>query len=138
MSSQCGRVTASRRPFQRLTSDMTQDELLLQGLSEVVDPCSIATGVPINLIDMGMVERAECVDGVARVILRLTSPVCWQASNIVASIERKALAIEGISSLDCQFSLGSWMPDMMNKDARSRLRALRPVERHEMRKDEHV
>ena len=117
---------------------MTQDEALRHALSQVVDPCSIATGVPINLIDMGMVEHAECVGSVARVTLRLTSPVCWQASNIVASIERRALQIDGIFSFDCQFSLSSWMPDMMSKEAYANLRAIRPVGRQYIRKDEHV
>jgi metal-sulfur cluster biosynthetic enzyme len=97
-------------------------------LGGIVDPCSIATGVPISLVDMGMVKEVVDDRGAVCVTLRLTSPICWQAANIVAMVEEKVGAIPDVASVQCRFDAASeWMPDMMSRDAQARLRRLRPL-----------
>jgi metal-sulfur cluster biosynthetic enzyme len=97
-------------------------------LGRVVDPCSIATGVPINLLDMGMVKQVVDEQGVVCVTLRLTSPICWQAGNIIAAVEAAVGALPGVVSVECRLDPGvEWMPDMMSQDARAKLRRLRPL-----------
>lgn len=99
-------------------------------LDQVVDPCSIATGLPISLTDMGMVTEVTLnEDGVAHVELRLTSPVCWQAANIIAQVEKVVASVPGVSKVICTVDpKAEWIPDMMAPGPRAALRRLRPME----------
>jgi metal-sulfur cluster biosynthetic enzyme len=99
-------------------------------LDHVVDPCSIATGLPISLTDMGMVKAVTLSEeGVAHVELRLTSPICWQAANIIAQVEEAVARVPGIARVICTIDpMAEWMPAMMAQSARDGLRRLRPME----------
>ena len=95
-------------------------------LARVVDPCSIATGVPISLPEMGLVERIDIDGAVVSVTLRLTSPVCLQAANIVGAVEERIGSIEGVASVSCEIDpAGDWLPTMMSAGAREELRRRR-------------
>jgi metal-sulfur cluster biosynthetic enzyme len=97
-------------------------------LRTVVDPCSIATGVPIDLLDMGLIKRIEIDGGTVLVELRLTSPICWQSMNIREAIRDAVGALPGVDTIDIPVDHGAdWMPDMMAPTARARLRAARPL-----------
>jgi metal-sulfur cluster biosynthetic enzyme len=98
-------------------------------LDQVVDPCSIATGLPISLTDMGMVREVTLSEaGVAHVELRLTSPVCWQAANIIAQVEQVVARVPGVGKVICTVDPASeWTPDMMATGPRAELRRLRPM-----------
>jgi metal-sulfur cluster biosynthetic enzyme len=99
-------------------------------LGRVVDPCSIATGVPISLPDMGLVEKVEIEGGDVLVTLRLTSPVCLQSMNIVDAVEARVGEVEGVEKVECRVDAAAeWMPTMMAPEARSALRRRRPVDR---------
>ncbi len=100
-----------------------------QALAAVVDPCSIATGVPISLPEMGLVEDIRLDGGEVEVVLRLTSPVCWQVTNIVGEVTRCVEALPEVTRCRCVVDPGwSWQPEMMSEAARARLRAVRPLE----------
>ena len=58
---------------------MTTVEEVVASLREIVDPCSAATGVPVSIVDMGLVRHVEIDGDEVRVELRLTSPLCHQA-----------------------------------------------------------
>jgi metal-sulfur cluster biosynthetic enzyme len=113
---------------------MSPEELgisLGKALDGIVDPCSIATGVPINLREMGLVKSFGVEDGHAHVTLRLTSPFCWQATNIVGEVERGLGEVEGVVSVTCEIDpAADWMPDMMAEGAQTRLRRARPLATH--------
>jgi metal-sulfur cluster biosynthetic enzyme len=100
-----------------------------RALGSVVDPCSVATGVPMSLLEMGLVEAVRLdEDGVLRVALRLTSPVCWQAAGMMAAIEAAAAGAPGVRAVACSRDDGmSWLPEEIDPAARARLRALRPL-----------
>jgi metal-sulfur cluster biosynthetic enzyme len=100
-----------------------------RALRSVVDPCSIATGVPISLPDMGLVQQVAVDDaGGVEITLCLTSPVCLQVVNIVEAVERNVGAVPGVSSARCRVDVtAQWMPDMMDAGARRRLRLIRPL-----------
>jgi metal-sulfur cluster biosynthetic enzyme len=108
---------------------MVSREQVTEALRKVVDPCSIATGVPIDLVDMGIL-RDILIDGShVEVQLRFTSPVCWQASNIITAIEENLMAIDGVDRVTCDTRSGAWewKPEMMAASAQARLRRLRPM-----------
>jgi metal-sulfur cluster biosynthetic enzyme len=108
---------------------MVSREQVTEALRKVVDPCSIATGVPIDLVDMGILRDITIDGSHVEVQLRFTSPVCWQASNIITAIESNVMAIEGIDRVTCETRSGAWewKPEMMAASAQARLRRLRPM-----------
>ena len=113
-------------------SSATAEGLLAQvreALAGVVDPCSIATGIPLTLFEMGMVEDIAIEDGRVTVMLVLTSPVCWQAGNIIQAVEASVGRVPGVASVACTVNHDAgWLPDQMDPGARLRLRAARPVD----------
>jgi Predicted metal-sulfur cluster biosynthetic enzyme len=56
-------------------------------LNAVLDPCSVAAGRPMGLVDMGLVERVEVRDDAVEVYLRLTSPACYLVPHLRDRIE---------------------------------------------------
>ncbi len=97
-------------------------------LRRVVDPCSIATGVPIDLLDMGLVKDLRLEGGTARVELMVTSPLCTQIGLITGQIKDVLAGLDGVDAVEVTVDArAEWWPDMMAASARERLRALRPL-----------
>lgn len=111
------------KPFQPRTPAEHKIVLVLAG---VVDPCSIATGVPINIVDMGLIRSVALTDASVVIGMRLTNPFCFQIGLICDQIEK---GIEAELGLPTHFDVDPcepWSPDMMAEPARLRLRAVRP------------
>jgi len=108
---------------------MISQDQITEALRSVVDPCSIATGVPIDLVDMGIVRGIKIDGSHVEIQLRFTSPVCLQAMNITSAIEDAVMAIEGVEQVTCDTRSGAWewKPEMMAPSAQARLRRLRPM-----------
>lgn len=105
---------------------MLDPQMIWTALAEVVDPCSIATGVPIGLPEMGMIKAIEITRSEVNVTLRLTSPTCWQAANILAKVEDTLRHLAEDRSVICTLdTTWDWMPSMMDEQARGRLRKQR-------------
>jgi metal-sulfur cluster biosynthetic enzyme len=97
-------------------------------LAGVVDPCSIATGVPLTLAEMGMVTDIAVDGGRVAVTLVLTSPVCWQAGNIIQAVEAAISRVPRVTAVRCTIDHDAgWLPGQMDPRARRRLRSVRPV-----------
>ncbi|MEV8517208.1 iron-sulfur cluster assembly protein [Dactylosporangium sp. NPDC051484] len=96
-------------------------------LRRIVDPCSIATGVPIDLVDMGLVLGAERTGARAVVRLQLTSNVCMQIGIIEAKIHEEVGAIAGVDEVvvDVDYR-AEWLPSMVAPAAQRALRVRRP------------
>jgi metal-sulfur cluster biosynthetic enzyme len=100
---------------------------VVEAVASVVDPCSIATGHPISLVDMGMLLSVDLSGPRALVTLALTSPVCLQAMNIVDAVESAVLEVDGVEEAACRIeATAEWDPEMMASGARRVLRRLRP------------
>lgn len=98
-------------------------------LERVVDPCSIATGVPITLTEMGLVSAVEVDAGVATVRLRVTSPFCMHIGNMQERIIKVVGEVPGIHKVDVLVDDGNeWLPSMMSQKARAELRRVRPLD----------
>jgi metal-sulfur cluster biosynthetic enzyme len=100
------------------------DAQIAAALNGVVDPCSIATGRPITILDMGLVRSVAVEGSAVHVVLRLTSPFCFQVPLIREEIERRLAAIGyacevGVDTAD------EWLPEMMSTEAREDLRRIR-------------
>ena len=107
----------------------TTVEQVRAALDRVVDPCSIATGVPITLADMGLVEGVAVDGREARIRLRVTSPFCMQIGNMQERIVQVVEEVPGIDDVRLDVDDGTeWLPSMMAPEAQRRLRAVRPLE----------
>jgi metal-sulfur cluster biosynthetic enzyme len=97
-------------------------------MHQIKDPCSVATGYPLHLEEMGLVKSVD-VDadaGTAVVDLRLTSPTCVMVGFFVTEIQRLVTeAVPEIHEVKVLFDHGfDWTPDMMSDEVR-RARAAR-------------
>lgn len=98
-----------------------------RALRRVADPCSIATGVPIDLVDMGLVLEGSRSGPRARILLQLTSNVCIQIGIIEGSIRDEVSAIEGIEEVEVDIDFqAEWLPSMIAEHSQVALRQRRP------------
>ncbi len=105
---------------------MTTVEEVVASLRGIVDPCSAATGVPLSIVDLGLVRNVAIDGGEVRVELRLTSPLCHQVPYFLMEIERLVGALDGVRLVTCDYDLGlEWTPDLMSPAASGRLAAQR-------------
>ena len=100
------------------------DGRIVTALNGVVDPCSIATGRPIGIVDMGLVRSIDVAGAVVRVGLRLTSPFCFQVPLIQREIESQLTTIGYRAETEVD-TADEWLPHMMSPDAQSDLRRIR-------------
>jgi metal-sulfur cluster biosynthetic enzyme len=91
-------------------------------LHQIKDPCSVATGYPLHLEEMGLVKSIEidAAAGRAVVDLRLTSPTCVMVGYFVTEIQKVVTeAIPEIRDVKVLFDHGfDWTPDMMSAEVR--------------------
>lgn len=52
------------------------DALVAAALADICDPCSLAAGAPLSLVDMGLLRSCSYDDGVLTVRLGVTGPGC--------------------------------------------------------------
>jgi metal-sulfur cluster biosynthetic enzyme len=101
---------------------MTTVDAVQDVLREVVDPCSVATGVPLSILDMGLLRSVDIYGDEVSIELRLTSPFCHQAPYFLIEVERRVGALPGVRSVVCRTDMGTdWDPSMMSPDAVRRL-----------------
>ena len=70
-------------------------EVVHTALEGIVDPCSAATGVPLSILDMGLLSGVEIRGDQVLVDLRLTSPLCHQAPYFIMEVEQRIGALAG-------------------------------------------
>ncbi len=104
------------------------EERVRRCLRQIKDPCSVATGHPLHLEEMGLVKSVEIDEerGRALVDLRLTSPTCVMVGYFVTEIQKLVeAALPEIRDVEVRFDRGfDWTPQMMSEEVR-RARASR-------------
>ncbi|MEU2033719.1 metal-sulfur cluster assembly factor [Nocardia amamiensis] len=103
-------------------------------LQDVVDPCSVAAGAPINIIDMGLVLDID-VDsaGHARILIRTTSPMCTLVGSIAEGAERAACSVPGVTEATVEVDpRPGWTESDMTDDGRVFLELRRARSRREV------
>ena len=97
-------------------------------LRSVADPCAIATGVPIDVVAMGLVADIAVTGGAVAVRLRLTSPFCMQIGLLSEQIERVVRRLPGVVAVRVEVDhAAEWLPEDMEPGARAALRRVRPL-----------
>ncbi|MET7992185.1 iron-sulfur cluster assembly protein [Amycolatopsis sp. NPDC005232] len=90
-------------------------------LATVHDPCSVASGRPLSLVDMGMVKRVTVGDdGTVDIYLRLTSPACYLMPYLESESTRAVSEISGVHRVTVHPDEGlDWSPRLMSDAARA-------------------
>ncbi|MFF5988231.1 metal-sulfur cluster assembly factor [Prauserella flavalba] len=95
-------------------------ERVLAALREVVDPCSVAAATPIDIVEMGLVDRIEPDgdDGVA-IRLSLTTPSCMMLGQLLDQIDRHVSPVLGRRPEVTLDDGMTWTPERMTGEARA-------------------
>lgn len=93
-------------------------------IATVIDPCSIAAKVPLNVFELGLVrDWTVAVDGHVSVTVSPTAPSCILIGSIVRGIEERVAAVPGVTTVDVEIDGGTvWSPDLMTAAARAKLK----------------
>ncbi|QSQ21343.1 DUF59 domain-containing protein [Pyxidicoccus parkwayensis] len=104
---------------------MTEAEVRSR-IQDIPDPCSCATGVPLGIGEMGLIQSVACTEGRVTVRLHITSPMCMMAAYFMREIEQRLVGQEGVASVHVEFDRElQWTPQDIHPDARERLAAKR-------------
>ena len=96
-----------------------------RALDSIGDPCSVGSGVPMGIEEMGLVQAVEVdPDGNVVIRLRLTSPTCHMVSYFKVEAEERAQRVPGVRSVRALSDTGlDWSPQMISPAAQERRRA---------------
>jgi metal-sulfur cluster biosynthetic enzyme len=95
------------------------DEDVREALSTVFDPCSVAAGAPLSLIDMGLVHGWSFENGHLQLRLDITSPACAMAGHFIAEAEQHLRVLGGVTSVGISVQpSGTWTPDRITPEGR--------------------
>ena len=85
-------------------------------LDAIKDPCSLASGVPLGLDEMGIIDTVSVTpDGAVTVTLRLTSPFCHMIGFFKTETDRIVRAFPGVTSVDLVADDGlDWSPSRIS------------------------
>ncbi len=91
---------------------------IVKALKTVFDP-----EIPVNIYDLGLIYEVDVHDdGIATIIMTLTAPNCPAADFIVADVEFKVGAVDGVKKVDVQITFEpAWDRDMMSEEAKLEL-----------------
>lgn len=112
----------------------TLHERVLQGLEDVIDPCSITAGAPLSVVDMGLLnELSVGEDGAVRISMRATSAMCTMIASIMKVAEERLARVEGVTRVEIKLCSGAiWTEADMTERGRRTLEARRERSRTEV------
>ncbi len=92
---------------------------VLAELDTILDPCSVANGTPMGLVEMGLLDALEINDaGAVTISLRLTSPFCHMIGHFKTEARQRLLALRGVTSVTLLADNGlDWLPERMSASA---------------------
>lgn len=92
-------------------------------LHRVKDPCSLAAGSPLSVLDMGLI-RSWAYDPDSRrmeLVMITTSPGCFLSANMIAAMCEEIGTLDVVEGLDVRVGDQVWFPDMLSPTAQERL-----------------
>jgi metal-sulfur cluster biosynthetic enzyme len=107
-------------------------------LERIVDPCSVATGVPAGLVSMGLVGPVAVDDGPegakVRVTLYITEPGCLMGSLFELTARRALAEVPGVAEIEVAVDYTHvWGPEQMAPAYREHLTQVRACRAAHMR-----
>jgi metal-sulfur cluster biosynthetic enzyme len=81
-------------------------------LARVTEPCSLAFGKPISIVEMGLIERIQVTDDHAEITLCLTDAACVHFAGMQRFIRDELLDLPEINAVTVNQTLNQlWTPD---------------------------
>ena len=85
-----------------------------EALNRVYDPCSVAAGHPLGLIDMGLVTNIAIFNGSVSITLRVTFAGCMMMPTLAGAAEDMVAALPGVNHVEIDIDLNmTWKPTDM-------------------------
>ncbi|CAB4567329.1 MAG: metal-sulfur cluster assembly factor [Actinomycetes bacterium] len=103
---------------------MTTDlhERVAAALQQVTDPCSAASRTPMSIVDLGLLEDAQLVEGHLRVTLCVTAPNCLMIGTIMHAARVALARLDGVASIEVTIDhTVVWEPDRIAPAAAERI-----------------
>lgn len=93
-------------------------ERIIDELRTIFDP-----EIPVNIYELGLIyEVAVDDDGLAKIQMTLTTPMCPAAEELPPEVETKARGVAGVQKVELDLVWDPpWNPDMMTEAARLEL-----------------
>jgi len=93
------------------------EDIIFQ-LKTVYDP-----EIPIDIYELGLIYNVSVDEnGVASIIMTLTTPNCPVAESLPMSVQQKALLVKGIADVNLELTFTpSWKPEMASELAQLQL-----------------
>ncbi|MEA1878808.1 MAG: iron-sulfur cluster assembly protein [Bacteroidota bacterium] len=91
---------------------------ILKALKSIFDP-----EIPVNIYDLGLIyEISVEEDGIANITMTLTAPGCPMADQIMAEVNQKVGAVDGVSDVKVNLTFNPpWSKDLMSEEAKLEL-----------------
>jgi metal-sulfur cluster biosynthetic enzyme len=107
-------------------------------LEKIVDPCSVASGVPAGLVSMGLVGPVQIEEGAkgakVQVTLYITEPGCLMGSLFELTARRALNELPGIAEAEVAMDYTHvWGPEQMSPSYREHLAHVRACRAAHMR-----
>ena len=99
--------------------------MICRELDGIKDPCSVASGVPLGLDEMGLVDQVEIdAGGAVTLKLRLTSPFCHMIGFFKTEAARRVGALPGVTTVTLEADNGlDWSPSRISIAGQARREA---------------
>jgi metal-sulfur cluster biosynthetic enzyme len=99
------------------------DRLVRERLADLVDPCSVGAGNPMDIVEMGLVDDIRLQDGDLIISMCLTSPQCLMLEHFAVEARRVTADLPGVSTVTVRGDNGMvWSPERMSPEAADRRR----------------
>lgn len=103
-------------------------------LNEIVDPCSLHSGAPAGLVDMGLVSNLKVIESrhgtEVACQIGVTEMGCFMAAPFVNEARERLRAMPGVTAVTVEVDPDiHWSPERMDTDYRKRLEAARQERR---------
>jgi metal-sulfur cluster biosynthetic enzyme len=104
-----------------LLGDTVDEATLRDQLRSVIDP-----ELGVNIVDLGLVYDAVVVDGVAQILMTMTTPACPIGPYLSENVRWTLLEIDTIFDVEVEITHDPpWSPDLMTDLAKRQLGWLR-------------
>lgn len=78
--------------------------------------------IPVNIWELGLVYEVKIKESKVWITMTLTAPACPVAGDIIAEVQEKVSAIEGVEEAHVTLTFDPpWTRDMMSEEARLEL-----------------
>ncbi len=97
--------------------DQKLEDKIISVLKTIHDP-----EIPVNIYDLGLIYNIKEVDGLLQVDMTLTAPGCPLADEIMAEVNEKLTAIDGIKKVAVNLVFDPpWSMAMLSEEAKLEL-----------------